>query len=80
MTSTSPARLADADARSRAARTLLQGLILDVLAAVVLVLTPALTDVHWTRAYWAALGGLVVKSALQAALAWAMRKLVPPAV
>jgi hypothetical protein len=67
-----------ADARNRAWRTLVQGLALDVGAAVVGVLVAEVADVRWTRAYWALVGGLVAKSALQAAVAFAARRLVPP--
>jgi hypothetical protein len=70
---------ASVDARNRAARTLAQGLLLDVGAAAAAVAATGLADVHWTRAWWVALGLLVVKTALQAAVSYAARKLVPPA-
>lgn len=66
------------DARSRALRTLAQGLLLDVAAAVVAVAATWLPDVQWTRAWWMALGLLVAKTALLAAVSYAARKVVPP--
>jgi len=69
---------ASIDARSRALRTLAQGLLLDVAAAVVAVVSVWLVDVQWTRVWWTALGLLVAKTALQAAVAYAARRLVPP--
>lgn len=66
------------DARNRAWRTLLQGLGIDVAAALVLVLAPALSSVEWTPAYWQALGLLAAKSVLQAVVAFVARKVVPP--
>jgi hypothetical protein len=67
-----------ADARSRALRTLAQGLALDVAAAVVAILAAALADVHWTRAWWTALGLLIVKTAIQTGVAYVARRVLPP--
>lgn len=69
---------AEADARNRAWRTLMQGLLIDVAAALVLVLTPALTTVEWTPAFWAGVAALAGKSVLQAVVAFVARKVVPP--
>lgn len=66
------------DARSRALRTAAQGLALDVAAALTAVLATSLTGVTWTRAWWAALGLLLVKTAAQSAVSYAHRVLVPP--
>ena len=63
------------DARSRALRTAVQGLLVDVSVAVV----GAVADVRWTRAYWAALGLLVAKTAVQSAVSYVARRVVPPA-
>jgi hypothetical protein len=60
------------------ASTLAQGLLLDVGAAVAAVAATGLADVHWTRAWWVALGLLVAKTALRAAVSYAARRLVPP--
>lgn len=70
-----------ADARQRAFRTLVQGLAVDVGAAVVLAVGPALagTDFAWSRAYWLALAGLAAKTAIQTAVSYAARHLTPPA-
>jgi hypothetical protein len=68
----------NADAKNRAWRTLLQGLLIDVAAALVLVLTPALTTVEWTPAFWAGVGALAAKSVIQAVVAFVARKVMPP--
>ena len=70
---------ASADAKNRAWRTAVQGLALDVLTAIVLVLSVAVTDLRWTRAYWVALGLLVAKTGIQSAVSYGARNLVPPA-
>lgn len=67
-----------ADARSRAVRTFLQGLGLDVAVAVTSGLAVALGDVHWTRAWWALQVGLLAKTAAQTAVAYLHRRLGPP--
>jgi hypothetical protein len=67
-----------ADARNRALRTVLQGLVLDVSVAVVLVLATSVGDLHWTRAYWLTLGLTLAKTVIQSGVAYAMRKLIPP--
>lgn len=71
---------APVDARSRAWRTLAQGLLVDVLAAVVLAVGPELAGGHfvWTRAYWLALAGLAGKSVVTAVVAYVMRRVLPP--
>lgn len=66
------------DARRRALRTLLQGLLLDVATAVIAVLTVALTNVSWTREWWLGLGGLLVKSVSTAVMSYIARRVVPP--
>ncbi len=68
----------DSDARNRAWRTLLQGLGIDVAVAVVAVLTPLLTNVEWTQAFWTGVGALAAKSIVQAVVAFVARKVVPP--
>lgn len=69
-----------ADARNRAWRTLAQGLLVDVLAGVTLAVGPALADEHFafTAPYWAFVGALAAKTAVQTVVAWAARHLVPP--
>ena len=66
------------DAKSRALRTAAQGLALDVATALAAVLAAALTGVTWTRAWWAALGLLLAKTAVQSAVSYLHRKLIPP--
>ena len=68
-----------ADARNRAFRTLLQGLLLDVIVAVVAVLATNVGDATWTKEYWLALVGLVGKSVVTAIVSYFARKYLPPA-
>jgi hypothetical protein len=72
----------EADARNRAFRTFVQAFAIDLAAAVVLAVGPALADQHfaWTVAYWVSLGLLAAKTAVQTAVSYAARKLIPPAV
>jgi hypothetical protein len=69
------------DARNRALRTFAQGLGIDVASAVLLGVGPALAGEHfaWTGPYWATVGLLAAKTAVQTAVSYAARKLVPPA-
>jgi hypothetical protein len=73
----SPATV-QSDAKDRAWRTLIQGLLLDLSVAIVLVLAPAVSAVEWTSEYWTALGLLVAKSAVQSLVSYLMRTLVKP--
>lgn len=66
------------DARIRAIRSFMWGLFLDVSAFVVTVLLTAFTSIEWTKEYWIALGGLLAKTVLQAAVAYIARRLLPP--
>ncbi len=77
---TPPRASTAADARNRAIRTAAQGLLVDVVAGVALAVGPALASEHfaWTAPYWAALGLLAAKTAVQTAVAYAARHLVPP--
>lgn len=68
------------DARNRAFRTFVQGLGIDVLIAVLLVLVPAVAGLEWSVAWWAALGLAAARSALGAGVAYLARMFVPPAV
>lgn len=72
---------AAADARTRAWRTLFQGLIVDVLLAVVAALALVLADpaFEWSLAYWGAVGLSLGKTALTAVTAYIMRQAAPPA-
>jgi hypothetical protein len=72
----------EADARNRAFRTFVQALAVDVLAAVMLAVGPTLVDQHfaWTRAYWATVGLLAAKTAVQTVVSYAARKTIPPNV
>lgn len=71
-------RLTHKDARIRAIRSFMWGLLLDVSAFVVTVLLTAFTNIEWTKEYWIALGGLLAKTILQASVAYIARRLFPP--
>ena len=78
--SVSPIRSAQADARNRAWRTFVHGLLLDVTTAVVVILLTELHEIRWTRAYWVAIGGLVAKTVIQSVVSYVARRLAPPSV
>ena len=69
-----------ADARNRAWRTLVQGLAVDVAAAVVLAVLPSLSGAGfaWTREYWLAVAGLAGRSAIVAAVSYVARRIKAP--
>lgn len=73
-----PAGATRADARQRAVRTFLQGLVTDVTAAASFQAAVLLGDVHWTRAWAVTAGGLVLKSALVAAASYVHARVSPP--
>jgi hypothetical protein len=66
------------DARIRATRSFMWGMLIDVCIAVVLVLSTAISTLEWTREYWVALGLSAAKSVLQAAVTYVARRVVPP--
>lgn len=67
------------DARSRAWRTFLQGLITAVLVAVGPIVAVAVGGgIKWTKEYWLGLGLLVGAAAVSAAVAYVMRFVKPP--
>lgn len=79
MTYQTPASV-QADAANRSFRTFVQGLLLDLAVAVVLVLATAFSAIEWTQTYWIALGLTVAKTVLQTVVAYVMRlKVAPPA-
>lgn len=71
---------ASQDASNRAFRTFVQGLLVDVAAAVVTVLAVAVTSVEWTEKYWLALGALVGKTVVVSVVSYLARTVVPPKV
>lgn len=73
---------ATADARNRAWRTFVQGLLVDVLLAATAGVSLALTspDFAWTKTYWIAVGLSLAKTTLTTITAYVMRKAAPPAV
>lgn len=68
------------DAKSRAWRTVMVGLGIDVATGLVLVLLPLVSNIEWTEAYWITLGSLAAKSVLQAVVSYFFRLLVKPKV
>lgn len=77
---THPTPHVEADARNRALRTVVQGLGIDLIAAVAVALSVAVAGgIEWTRAYWIALGLAVAKSLITAAVSYLARRAVPPA-
>ena len=69
-----------ADAKSRSWRTLVQGLIVDVIAAVVIVLG-MLTELDpFVKESWILIGALLVKSVLSAIISYFMRLKVQPTI
>lgn len=68
----------EADAKNRAWRTFLQGLLLDVLTTVAVAVAAQLTDIRWTKEYWIGIAALAGKSVVMAIIAYIMRKVAPP--
>lgn len=69
----------ETDAQVRAFRTFVQGVGVDVLAAIAVALTAAIAGgIEWTSAYWLALSLAVAKSAVVAIVSYLARKFVPP--
>lgn len=68
------------DARNRAWRTFLQGLLVDVAVAVVFAVGPSVagSDFAFTRVYWLGLGVLAARTAVQAAVSYVARRKLPP--
>lgn len=66
------------DARERSLRSLLQGLGVDVVIAVILVLGTSIGSLEWTPAYWQLLGATLAKTVVQAAASYVMRFYVTP--
>lgn len=71
---------AAADARNRAVRTLVIGLLVDAGTAAALVLAAQLPDVHWTRAWWSGLGLLVAGTIAKSVASYIGRKVAPPSL
>ena len=59
-------------------RTFLLGLGLDVAVGVTLYLTTVIGSLEWTKTYWVVLGLGVARSAILAAVAYLVRRLLPP--
>lgn len=72
------------DARNRALRTLLQGLVFDVAAAATLVLFTAFSSAQaWTDLQWTIIGFTLLKSVVVSGMSYLMRRVFtdqfPPA-
>lgn len=80
MTESQVKRFTAADAWDRAWRTFKTGVGLDIGIALVIVLVPAFTDIHWTPLWWTALLSALGKSVLQAVASYYYRKWVTPKV
>lgn len=76
MTTTDPGLRADA--KERSLRSLVQGLALDLIVAITLVLATAFNTIEWTPGYWKLLGLTLAKSVLQALASYLMRVFVKP--
>jgi len=70
----------EADARNRMSRTFWQGLLIDVVVAVVFSVGPMLvgSDFAFTGYYWVTIGTLTAKTVVAAVVSYFARKLVPP--
>lgn len=66
------------DARQRALRTFVVGLLVDVGSAVVALAVTQLGSVEWTRTYWIALGAMVAKTAIGTMASYVARHVAPP--
>lgn len=67
------------DAQNRSLRSLLQGLTIDVCVAIVLAVGSAFATANgWSDFQWALLGFSVVKSVVQACVAFVMRRFIDP--
>lgn len=69
---------ADDDARQRAVRTWVGGIIASVLLAVLPVLDAAAGNIEWSTAWWVALGNAVLAPAVSAVVSYVLRHLAPP--
>lgn len=70
--------LTNRDARQRAFRSFMWGLLIDVSVALVMLLSTAFDDIIWTGTFWATLGLLSAKTVLQSIVAYLARRLIPP--
>ena len=80
MVDTTSVKSVQADAKDRAVRTLIQGLLIDITTALALSVGPLLLseDFAFTATYWTIVGTFAAKSLIQAVVSFFMRKLVSP--
>lgn len=69
-----------ADALDRAWRTFKTGIGLDIALGLALTLGTMLTDLRWTKEYWALIGTLAAKSVVQSIVSYILRKRSTPKV
>ena len=71
--------IVEQDARSRARRTFLQGLAVDVAAALIVLMLPLVTGAEtWGDLDWAVVGFLAAKTVVVTALSYVMRAYIDP--
>jgi hypothetical protein len=70
--------LVEKDAKDRAVRTFIQGLITDAGFALGGILLTAADQIEWTENYWKGLAVLAGKTVILTALSYVGRKLKPP--
>jgi hypothetical protein len=66
------------DAINRAVRTLIQGILTDILVAVGLVLVAASTSIVWTSEWWLGLAVLLGKTIVTSVISYVARFLTTP--
>jgi heme/copper-type cytochrome/quinol oxidase subunit 4 len=67
------------DAKQRAIRSYLGGLVVAVLVAILPLAEAGAGHISWTLAWWAAFGNALLSPALAAGASYVMRHLAPPA-
>jgi hypothetical protein len=66
------------DARERAVRSFLWGLLIDASCTAGVALLAVINSLEWTATYWQGLGLLLAKSFVQAGVAYIGRKVIEP--
>lgn len=68
------------DARERAIRSFLWGLLTDLSFTAVTALLTVIGSLEWTTAYWQGVGLMLAKTAVQTVVAYLGRKVIKPIV
>lgn len=66
------------DAKQRAIRAYLTGLGAAVLTSTLPLLDAAANNIHWSTAWWIAIGNTLVQPAVHAAITYVARHVAPP--